>query len=886
MKNYGAITAVKLATKDHVYVGQGLSVSKYNLLSGERLWTKKIFGRNKIHGLDICGDGLLAFGGDSILITDLECETGSERSVGDWICDAKFDGSAQIHVLTAHNQVISLHVKGESVVVSSVETCKENSLLYSGSIHVGDGSVWIASGTVLHGTYIWTLGDGKILRNFTSHEGSIFNVQISPDRTQVLSCSDDRFIKLFDMSTGEEVATGFGHGARIWQVAFLGNNQYLSSSEDATAILWKLEGDSLEVVTRFEGHVGKNAWCFDHQKNTLVTGGGDGRWRVYHLEVTEPVEYTYSEVAGHSGAFKNFVNLSFDNTAVGTAGGQVLIHSKDESSDKWTSIFEDDSLKSLCLLAGWRGTSYVAAGNRFGQVFVINIDTKEVKDVQLFEGKISNLLTRERQGKLYLLGTSQNEKEDSVLVEIGSMNVTRFPAVAGFPVTSFDISSELTVFGSRYGAVSVVPSSGEPSFVARKVINDDTVTDLLLDNGTIFMATRNGYYGRFSIVGKTLVASLLNKSGQSSIYRILSLSPSLVACGFKTNAFFIYNESQSALLFSADCGGAHRSWDLHYDSGKVLFNFVRKAILNEIRTTVPAATRLGYYSHGREVRGIVANGNIVASGAEDTNIMLTRITEEGLLENLFTYRKHTSGIQGLKWASPELLISSSAREELVIWKYANGTLSPWLELPKGDNPDLRIMDFVYIDSDSGFDLICAYSDSTLRLWRYQDSKFSLVETLKYTQHCLLNVDLLSSTEVVISATDGSLSVYSVPGFKPLAHVYAHQSSVRFCISGNLIFSGGDDNKLCVTEYKDGKLTVLASEPSAHSSTITEVAMVGDNSFVSVSVDQNVRTWSWNENSKLVRLTDKFTTVADTGCVCPYEGGLLIGGAGLSYWKGE
>lgn len=831
------------------------------------------------------------------MVTDLECSSRDERSVGDWICDAKFgEHDDSIYVLTAHNKVLVLDL---SLKVKAIVTCSENSLLYSGSLHVTENSsdpVLVASGTVLHGIYIWSLSDGKIMHNFTDHEGSIFDVKISRDSKYVISCSDDRFVKLFDLGSGKLVGSGFGHGARIWQVGFYGDNGFVSSSEDSTAILWSHDESRglLEPLKQFPGHVGKNMWCFDilDEDDKLVTGGGDGRWREFSLAVDHVTEYNYDHVIGNSGAFKNFINLSFSKTAIGTANGEVYLIDRNNDSDghvTWMLIFQDDSLRSLNLMAGWPGSPFVAVGSRFGNVFVINTETKEVSETSVFEGKVSGMLTRDLNGSKYLMVTSQNDKDDNVLLEVGKTEAQkRYKAVDTFPVTCFDVN-ELghVIMGSRFGALAHFETVDSTPLIIRKAINAETVTDVLFTDAThVMVTTKNGFYGKMDV--QTNHFSLLNKSSQNSIFKILSVSP-LITCGFKTNSFVISDESANAQLFSADCGGAHRSWDVLFGDNKVLFNFVRKSIMCEIASTVIPVS--SYYSHGREVRAIDVNGSVVASGAEDTNVILSEI-RNGQLHNLYTYRKHTSGIQTLKWVTAELLISSSAREELFIWKFdgVEKTLTPWLSLPRGDNPDLRIMDFVYKASDddaAGFELLCVYSDSSLRLWKYDGSAFALVSDLKYTQHCLLNVDLVNNDEAaLISATDGSLSVYELPSLRPKSHVYAHQSSVRFCRKGELIFSGGDDNKLVVTELsKDGELKVLTSVESAHSSTITEVALLDSSSgadIVSVSVDQNVRKWK-HVDGELKLVSDEFTTVADTGCVCPYKGGLLIGGAGLDYW---
>jgi len=72
------------------------------------------------------------------------------------------------------------------------------------------------------------------------HSDYVNSVVFSPDGRQVLSGSDDKTIKLWDVNTGREIRTFSGHTDWIRSVAFSPDgNRILSYSDDETIKLPK-----------------------------------------------------------------------------------------------------------------------------------------------------------------------------------------------------------------------------------------------------------------------------------------------------------------------------------------------------------------------------------------------------------------------------------------------------------------------------------------------------------------------------------------------------------------------------------------------------------------------------------------------------------------------
>jgi WD40 repeat protein len=224
------------------------------------------------------------------------------------------------------------------------------SILYSADvIALSSSHVLIAAGTVFGEIIVWSCflnkdrshkanAIGSIHHFFTGHDGSIFDVRISPkihslnggQSGRILaSCSDDRTVRIWDISDCEHKtaedhsaystdgfelrSTGFGpveagedsvgsescvvqafaHVSRIWGVHFRAiknNNQthigLVSRGEDCTCVLWDLSWQSsstgttvyqLRQTSSIQTHIGKHIWSLDLCRigsKTVVYTGG------------------------------------------------------------------------------------------------------------------------------------------------------------------------------------------------------------------------------------------------------------------------------------------------------------------------------------------------------------------------------------------------------------------------------------------------------------------------------------------------------------------------------------------------------------------------------------------------------------------------------------
>ncbi|KAI9376706.1 WD40-repeat-containing domain protein [Aspergillus egyptiacus] len=352
----------------------------------------RIFRRNNIHGFttlqwDEQETGtvyvqLLAWGGHSLRLIDLTFSrdgadkkplasvtaASAEFCSPDWIlagCAPRTTGESKaVYLVTAHNAVLGL-----SVVEDSSSQYRKGihlqqlvvgvkSILYSADIvPISPSNLLVTAGTVFGEIIVWSCflrgregsaadAVSSIHHFFTGHEGSIFDVQISPRIASLhgeypgrllASCSDDRTVRIWDISDCEHVspdkpsaystdgfelrctgfgqvksdddlksesyiASAFGHGARIWGVQFLAAQSeqrrisLVSRGEDAHCLVWDLTWEpsppqkstfKLNNKCSLRTHNGKHIWslalCRTGPETSVYTGGADGAVRTFNL---------------------------------------------------------------------------------------------------------------------------------------------------------------------------------------------------------------------------------------------------------------------------------------------------------------------------------------------------------------------------------------------------------------------------------------------------------------------------------------------------------------------------------------------------------------------------------------------------------------------------
>jgi hypothetical protein len=133
---------------------------------------------------------------------------------------------------------------------------------------------------------VWDARTGQELLTLRGHAQPVLRVRFSPDGRQVASTSDDRTVKIWDSATGQELLTLRGHTREVIGVAFSRDGRRLATGGcDQTVRVWDL-ATSQEVLT-LRGHTARVfGVVFGPDDRWIASGSEDGTVKLW--EVTPP----------------------------------------------------------------------------------------------------------------------------------------------------------------------------------------------------------------------------------------------------------------------------------------------------------------------------------------------------------------------------------------------------------------------------------------------------------------------------------------------------------------------------------------------------------------------------------------------------------------------
>lgn len=690
--HYGPVTFIKLH-QQYIFVGYGPILFIYQVNSTtnivELIFQRQVFKRNKIHHISVNPTALkiIVSGGRSFTILPLdilhdekEC-TFKERGINEWIITSEILDDGTILLLNSYNVVYRIHqgkLNQRENVAEKIH-CGEKSILYSGSINVlGGNKIYIAAGTVMNGVIIWDLYNRSILRSLNDHEGSIFGVKIDSSGKHIISCSDDRSIKLYDFDRERVIATGWGHGSRIWNLEFASTSnegdvmQIMSIGEDCTLRIWNYDSSSelLQPVKVIENcHRGKHVWSGDIDALDLqlcCTGGADGRVRLHDLrqqnQVTNKLTMSdFEDQLGSSVSFgkKDCVRDYFELTNLNkliclTSNGYILEY--DYASKSCKVICYDDKLAGFGIVDGFNDLNLVAVADRNGNLVTIQYhgDDHDISRIGSDEDsiKITNLLTSSMDGRYFVLIESPNVKIPFKLhelkakhddVEIVHTWIIPKPE-ANFPITAMtiDTSNNWIIFASKRVSLYLVDLNDfSRHLMLKKVAAGDTVSSVSVLNSqlgilNLLVLARDGMHlivtvtqqnskFKFDIIHE-------NKLTRGFVEGGFFHNLDLILYGFKSSYFYIWNETKQIEIMNEYCGGnGHRHFKLYCKSSSdfcfiylfkndiYICHYKGRFIKDNNDDNSQAEVDFGVVhsgTHGREIRDIaIQNGQTLFDGS-------------------------------------------------------------------------------------------------------------------------------------------------------------------------------------------------------------------------------------------------------------------------------
>ncbi|MBW6491595.1 MAG: protein kinase [Lentimicrobium sp.] len=172
---------------------------------------------------------------------------------------------------------------------------------------------------------LWEISTGNEVRRFEGHTGMIKSVAFSIDGRRVLSGSNDETVRLWEISTGKEVKKFDGHQGEVESVAFAPDGGYALSGCSRSIYslkLWNIA--TLKEEKQLEWY-SDNVWSIAFSPDgMLALSGSDKTIRLWNLETGKTIRW----FEGHSNSV---LSISFSPD-----GKYALSGSADHTIRLWT----------------------------------------------------------------------------------------------------------------------------------------------------------------------------------------------------------------------------------------------------------------------------------------------------------------------------------------------------------------------------------------------------------------------------------------------------------------------------------------------------------------------------------------------------------------------
>ena len=227
-----------------------------------------------------------------------------------------------------------------------------------------DGRVMVA-GDETGAVQVFDVNSRAILKTWKEHNQPVWSIKWSPtDPTQLLSASDDRTLRLWDLPSDESVTKFVGHQDYVRSAAFMpgqASGLFLSGSYDQTVRLWDPRTPTSSVMT-FK-HSAPVEAALPMPTGTTILAAADDQISILDLVAAKPLTL----LKNHQ---KTVTSLSLASNNTRLVSGGLDGHLKVFETTGWNVVSGSkypSPILSLCIIPSSTGDDrHIAVGQQSG----------------------------------------------------------------------------------------------------------------------------------------------------------------------------------------------------------------------------------------------------------------------------------------------------------------------------------------------------------------------------------------------------------------------------------------------------------------------------------------------------------------------------------------
>ena len=195
---------------------------------------------------------------------------------------------------------------------------------------------------------LWDVATGKTIRIFSGHMAPVGGVAFSPDGKYLVTASDDRTARLWDVATAQTLRVFTGSSSAIGWPYFSPDGKYLLIDDGPSPHIWDVA--TAQMILTFTGHTDQAFPAYSPDGKYIFTGSLDGTERLWDASTGQQIR-VFSGLTGLCGA----VAYSPDGRYVAAGGG-----AGPDGPSTQIAVWDVASGQQVQLLSGLQGVLGIA----------------------------------------------------------------------------------------------------------------------------------------------------------------------------------------------------------------------------------------------------------------------------------------------------------------------------------------------------------------------------------------------------------------------------------------------------------------------------------------------------------------------------------------------